>query len=246
MIGTTQYGGANFGRRPLRLRRRLFPDADDTKRRMAGDDPLCVSRPARQQRSRVRRHPRPRRQLLRAAAEGGLARASTAAAYKWSAAARCLSSIGPGRPGSRPFSQLPPRPPPSGPYVFGSDGALYGIDIADAIRLVPPKDGDAAWRREVTISSTARSQASRTARWCSTLRAISTAARSPRPSRPRRSFSNCRRQPEAARRGRRRRSPRSQRSKAEPGPRRLIRDREGVLYGTVGSRRAAPRLHLLG
>ncbi|HKI41857.1 MAG TPA: choice-of-anchor tandem repeat GloVer-containing protein [Mycobacterium sp.] len=42
-----------------------------------------------------------------------------------------------------------PRVQPSGPYVFGADGALYGIDIPDAIRLVPPKDGVGAWRREV-------------------------------------------------------------------------------------------------
>jgi hypothetical protein len=42
-----------------------------------------------------------------------------------------------------------PRVPPSGPYVFGADGALYGVDIPNAIRLVPPKDGGGAWGREV-------------------------------------------------------------------------------------------------
>jgi hypothetical protein len=42
-----------------------------------------------------------------------------------------------------------PRVQPSGPYVFGADGALYGIDNPDVIRLVPLKDGVGAWRREV-------------------------------------------------------------------------------------------------
>jgi hypothetical protein len=42
-----------------------------------------------------------------------------------------------------------PRVQPSGSYVFGADGALYGIDIPDVIRLVPLKDGVGAWRREV-------------------------------------------------------------------------------------------------
>jgi len=42
-----------------------------------------------------------------------------------------------------------PHIPPSGPYVFGADGTLYGIDLPDIVRLAPPKDGAGAWHREV-------------------------------------------------------------------------------------------------
>ena len=112
-----------------------------------------------------------------------------------------------------------PRVQPSGPYVFGADGALYGVDIPDAIRLVPPKDGAGPWRREVIYQFNGEVPGQPEGALVFDPAGNLYGARSPLPPRPHRSFSNYRRRPEAARRGRRGRSPCSQRSKAEPGSR---------------------------